>query len=470
MDYITVKEIINITNAKLLSGNEDTKVFGASTNSREINEGDLFVAIKGERVDGHKFIDMALNDGASATFTQVELDNYLEDKAYILVDDCLVALQQVAKYIREKYPISLVGITGSVGKTTTKEMIAAALETEKNVLKTAGNMNSQIGLSLMMFRLKKAHEMAVIEMGVSEPNEMVNLADIARPNVAVVTNIGVAHIQQFKSRENILKEKLQIIDNFTSSDNILFVNGEDDILSKDLSQYDLCETTKKALEKIKVVRFGTSSNCDYMAKDIVTKNGKCYFTAVFDGVEEKIELNVLGIHNVYNALVALAVAKSYGVSIENAKKGLANYRPLAMRGTIEELGNLTIIDDTYNASPDSMKSGINVLLSLENVEKRYAVLADILELGESSYECHYEVGKYISDKNIDEVVVVGNEAKAIVKAIKDSGNTAIITNMFDTNLEASNYLKASFKEKECAILIKGSRGMKTDEIVKSLKE
>jgi len=456
LDYITVKKILEVTKGSLLSGNEEIKIKGASTNSKQINDADIFVAIKGERVDGHKFIDMALNSGATATFTEKKLDNYLENKAYILVDNSLKALQKLAKYIRSLYNVSLVGITGSVGKTTTKEMIAAALEKEKDILKTAGNMNSQIGLSLMMFRFEKAHKMAVIEMGVSEFKEMVNLVDIARPNMAVVTNIGVSHISQFKTRENILKEKLQIIDKFTGPNNILFINGEDDILSKDLNEYDLYETTKKALEKIKVIRFGTSSNCDYRAKDIETKNGKCHFTAVFDGIERKIELNVVGIHNVYNALVALAVANNSGVSIDSAIKGLKGYKPLAMRGTIEKKGNLTIIDDTYNASPDSMKSGVNVLLSLEDVEKRYAVLADILELGESSYQCHYDVGKYISDKNVDEVVVIGNEAKAIVEAIKDS-NAKIITHTFDTNKEAVVYLKESFENKKCAILVKGSR-------------
>lgn len=484
MEPISIREIVTAVNGKLISGDAEQIVTHISTNSKEIEEGTLFVPIIGERFDAHDFIESALKEGAVATFTSKNLDNMDKDqkKAYILVDDTLKALQLLGAYYRNQFHIPVIGITGSVGKTTTKEMIAAALETKYKVLKTAGNMNSQIGLPLTMFRINKEHEVAVIEMGMSEVGEMERLSRIARPNIAVMTNIGVSHIGQLKTQENIRKEKLNIINEF-NKEGILYLNDNDRLLDeiynetqkkerndKEKTQFfgkiSVDEPTKVKLEEASVITFGTTEHSAYKAENIQTVDGETHFTLQYEGGAEKIVLRVLGVHNVYNALVALAIADQLKIEPKVAKQGLKEYMPIAMRGQIHEKNGMKIIDDTYNASPDSMKGGINVLLELGAVERRIAVLADVLELGELSHQCHYEVGEYISDKKIDYVVTIGNEAKAIKEAI-DNRESKVKAVSFENNIEAIEFLKDNLRSKD-AILIKGSRGMKTDEIVKAL--
>lgn len=481
MELLSISEIVKATDGELLCGDEQLKINAVSTNSKEVKEGTLFVPIIGERVDAHDFIGSAMELGATAAFTSKQFDCSVckENQAVIKVTDTKDALQALASYYRSKFNIPVIGVTGSVGKTTTKEMIAAALETKFNVLKTAGNMNSQIGLPLTMFRIDHTHEVAVIEMGISEAGEMCRLARVAKPTHAVITNIGVSHIGQLGSRENIRKEKMNIINEFGPT-SALFINGTDDMLmhilpyseflkqsDKQLTQncdiVELCDETNASLKRAKVVSFGCGQDCMYQGKDIVVEDGH----TKFDLQGNLIELQVLGEHNVYNALVAIAIANQLGIDTQVAKEGLKAYLPLAMRGEILKVNEVTIIDDTYNASPDSMKGGINVLLELDKIHRRFAVLADVLELGEHSYACHYGVGEYIASKGIDEVITIGSEAKAIGKAILDA-KVNILVHTFMSNEDAIAYLKEQVGPHD-AVLVKGSRGMHTDEIVAALK-
>lgn len=471
---LLVKEIVNAVNGVLFCGDENKAVTSVSTNSREIEEGALFVPIIGERVDGHRFIKGAFENGAAASFTSENQEQEVSSQTncLIYVKDTLQALQALGAYYRSLFSIPLIGITGSVGKTTTKEMVAAALETKFHVLKTIGNMNSQIGLPLMMFYLDSSYDVAVIEMGMSEEGEMARLAKIAKPDMAVLTNIGVSHIGQLGSKENIRKEKLDIISEF-EKENKLFLNG-DDILLSEINQNPIkvSEKAKQNLEQTKCIRFGTNDSCDFWASDIKAQDGNTFFILHYPEGEEKIQLSVLGLHNVSNALAALSIGYYLGISPKEAKAGLLGYAPIAMRGQIFEHKGMYIIDDTYNASPDSMKSSISALLLMEQVERRIAVLADVLELGEVSYSCHYEVGQYIAEveydgKQVDEVVTVGAEARAIKEAVEHS-SVKIICHSFDSNEEALNYLKSIVKKQD-GILIKGSRGMHTDEIAVGLK-
>jgi UDP-N-acetylmuramoyl-tripeptide--D-alanyl-D-alanine ligase len=467
MEDLRVKDIVGAVKGKLLCGDENMIITSATTNSKEVMEGGLFIPIIGERVDGHEFINSAFESGAVATFTSHDrpIEALDQTKAYIQVEDCVLALQELGAYYRDKFEIPIIGITGSVGKTTTKEMIAIALETKYKVLKTAGNMNSQIGLPLMMLRLKKDHELAVIEMGISEEGEMTKLSTIAKPSTAVITNIGVSHIAQLGSKENIRKEKLNIINEFDQNGN-LYLNGNDALLCELVN-----EEWKEKINTTKVYFFGTTKSAPYYGENIRVKNDRTYFTYIYPGGSEEIVLSVLGIHNVWNALVALAIAEQYGIPPSIAKKGLHSYKPIAMRGQIYKKNGLQIIDDTYNASPDSMKSGIGVLLALEGVKKRYAVLADVLELGDLSWQCHYDVGTYIAqlkENSIDGLITVGEQAKAIGKAIEDA-KVPIQVQSFDKNIAAIDFLKSYVKEGD-AILVKGSRGMHTEEIVNAMIE
>ena len=484
MKAISAELIAKAVGGTILAGDGKAEITSVSTNSKEIENGALFVPIIGERVDAHKFIDMALEAGAVATFTSKEIEAFVPGKVYIKVEDTIAALQAAAAYYRSLFSAKIIGITGSVGKTTTKEMIAAALETKLKVLKTKGNMNSQIGLPLMMFYLEEDTEVAVIEMGMSEVGEMSRLAAVAKPEIAVVTNIGVSHIGQLGSKENIRKEKMNIIDQFAGGNNI-FVNGNDVLLqelkgfvqeakNETLPKPELFDVeTAQKLKDITVKEFGTEEHCEYMAKDIKNVGEGMQFAYVSPNYTEEITLSVLGLHNVNNALVALAIAEQLGIEPSVAKKGLKEYAPIAMRGQIYENKGMKIVDDTYNASPDSMKSGVAMLLEMDGLERRIVVLADVLELGEVSRECHYGVGTYIADvtsngKKVELLVTVGTEAKAICEGVSDK-NTEIVTNAFLEKEEAIAYLKQTVTSGD-GIIVKGSRGMHMEEVVSALKE
>jgi UDP-N-acetylmuramoyl-tripeptide--D-alanyl-D-alanine ligase len=449
---ITVGEIVGACGGTLLCGDPETIVSAVSTDSRKITPGALFVPIKGENTDAHEFITATFATGAAATLTQ-EHGAMGDTHAWIAVPDTQKALQQIAADYRKKFHIPFVGITGSVGKTTTKEMVALALSAGMNVMKTEGNFNSQVGLPLTMFRLSPEHQAAVIEMGMSDFGEMSKLARIAAPDYAVMTNIGISHIQQLKTQQNILKEKLHIIDGFHRG-SVLFLNGDDELLSG-----------LRGKLKCKTVFFGTQPWCDFRAEDIRSDSGATRFTLCAPDLEKQVELPVLGMHNVLNALAALAVARELGVPIDSAAEKLADYRPLAMRQQIHTSNEITVIDDSYNASPDSMRSSMELLCSFHS-GKRIAVLADMLELGDYSKKAHFNVGVYAAQCGVDRLFAIGPESREIVKgalSVKPEMDCAV----FEDNEAAIAGLKTAVTGGD-AILVKGSRGMHTDEIVKAL--
>ena len=486
---VKVEQLVLAVGGELLTGSGNRLIKEVIIDSREKAEDGLFVPIIGEKTDGHKYVAGALSGGAKTLFMQKEsaykeeiLALAAEAKASVVaVEDTVAALQQFAAWYRNQFNIPVVGITGSVGKTTTKEMISAALETEKKILKTIGNKNSQIGLPLMMFYLDDSYDIAVIEMGMSEVGEMKNLAAVARPECAVMTNIGVAHIAQLGSKENIRKEKLNIINEFVN-DSVLFVNGNDELLHKTATEItqksitiDCDDATRLVLNDAKAITYGicteASEEFDISAKDLVTGGSGIGFTAVLksEGTTKQIpvQLKVYGNHNVMNALAAIAVAMHYGISPERAAEGLAQYEPIAMRGQIKTVNDITWIDDTYNASPDSMKSGAQVLLSLEG-KRHIAVFADVLELGEASEQLHREVGAYLAElteqgRKVDILVTIGTQAAFIADEAKQQGAAQV--NSFSSNAEAAEFLR-SILTAEDVVLVKGSRGMHTEEIIK----
>jgi len=486
---VKVEQLVAAVGGELLTGCGNQLIKEVIIDSREKAEDSLFVPIIGEKTDGHKYVAGALFGGAKTLFMQKE-SGYKQEilvlaaeagACVVAVEDTVAALQKFAAWYRNQFELPVVGITGSVGKTTTKEMISAALETEKKVLKTIGNKNSQIGLPLMMFYLDNSYDIAVIEMGMSEVGEMKNLAAVARPECAVMTNIGVAHIAQLGSKENIRKEKLNIVNEFTT-DSVLFVNGNDTLLNKTATEItqksitiDCDETSRKVLSDTRAVTYGIrteeAEEYDITAINLVTCGSGIGFTAVIkaDGAIKQIpvQLKVFGNHNVMNALAAIAVAMYYGISPEKAAEGLSQYEPIAMRGQIKTVNEITWIDDTYNASPDSMKSGAQVLLSLEG-KRHIAVLADVLELGEASEQLHREVGAYLAvlteqARKTDILVTVGTQAAFIAEEAKKQGLLQV--NSFLTNAEAAEFLRGILTSGD-VVLVKGSRGMHTEEIIK----
>lgn len=452
MEGVTIRDIVEAVKGTLLCGDENTIVTDVCIDSREIKEGDLFVPIIGERVDAHRFIEQVLETGA-ATLTS-EHDTASGDKPYIKVEDTIQALQDIGAYARSLVHLPMVAVTGSVGKTTTRNMIATALRSQKRVFETQKNYNSQIGVPIMLARISQEDEIAVLECGMSEEGQIAVLSNLVRPKYAVVSKIGVAHIEQMKTQENIRREKLSIIDKM-DTDGVLFLNGDDTMLAELRGSFS-CKTCY----------YGTQEWCDYRAEDIQYDKGRSYFVCVHNQERIPVELSVLGEHNVLNCVAAIAVSHVCGIPMEISAAEFAHFH--GMRQNIIRLENrYTIIDDTYNASPDSMRASLDVLCHVEAEGKRIAVLGDMFDLGEGSEQYHYEVGEFLSKLPIDEVLVVGERAKDIVRAVKES-KANIKTSEVTENEEAAMCLLAELMPED-VVLVKGSNGMKMNEIVHLLE-
>lgn len=449
MVNMTVKEILAATGGTLLCGREDTVLEHISIDSRTMKGNDLFVPIIGEKVDAHRFIDQAFLHGAAAVLTS-EHDVMESEKPWIRVNDTKRALQAVGSFYRDRLSLPLIGITGSVGKTTTREMVACALSSRYQVYKTPGNSNSQVGLPITLCEITPEDEIGVIELGMSEPGELTVIARIARIHMAVITNIGVAHIEQLGSRENIYREKLTIQDGLCEN-GILFLNGDDDML-KDT----------KAKEGCRTVFYGTGENCDYRAVDIHLEDGFPVFTAVHNQQKVPVRLSVMGSHNILNAMVSLAVAAENGISMEEAAKSLMSFQGYKNRQQIYDTGTFTVIDDTYNASPVSMKAGLEVLGSITKAKRKIAVLADMKELGDRSPEYHYEIGTYIAAHPVDCVVTLGELAGEIARAVRENA-PGITVKEFMEQEPLTAYLKEELKTGDC-VLFKGSNSMKLGQV------
>ena len=446
---ITVKEILLATGGRLLCGSEHTVLEHISIDSRNNEENSLFVPLIGERVDAHRFIKQALDQGAAATLTS-EHDSMDSEKPWIRVEDTKKALQAIGSFYRERLTLPLVGITGSVGKTTTREMVACALSARFKVYKTPGNHNSQVGVPITISEILPQDEIGVIELGMSEPKELTVIAKIARIQMAVITNIGVTHIEQLGSRENIYKEKLTIQDGLTEG-GILFLNGDDDLLRD-----------TKAKAGCRTVYYGTHSNSDYRAENIHLEEGFPVFTAVCKDQRVPVRLSVMGSHNVLNALVSLAVAAECGIGLEEAADCLSRFAGFKNRQQIYEAGGMTIIDDTYNASPVSMKAGLEVLNSITKIRRKIAVLADMKELGPDAPLYHYEIGEYIVRHPVQEVVTLGALAGEIARAVKEKSPDILVKEFMNPE-ELIAYLKEELKEGD-GVLFKGSNSMKLTQV------
>lgn len=455
MENITVKDIVEMTGGVLLCGDENTPVTDICINSKIIKEGDLFVPIIGERVDAHRFIESALDKGA-ATLTSQHNGVVIADKPYIRVDDTVDALQRIGKAIRQRLiQIPVVAVTGSVGKTTTREMITQALASAKKTFHTEKNLNSQIGVPITLSRMSSEDEIAVLELGISEEGQMDILSDMVRPDMAVVTTIGVAHIEFMKTQENIRKQKLCIVHSMKEG-GTLFLNGDDPLLKDAVTaEHITCRT----------LFYGTQEWCDYYAKDIVYHDEYTTFVCVHGSDEVAVTLNTLGKHNVGNCVAALAVANENGIPMEQAATAFACFEGQRQK-VIHLEHRFTIVDDTYNASPDSMKASINVLCDMPCEGKRVAVLGDMFELGQNEVAYHKEIGQFLLDKPIDEVVVLGELAQNI-KSVLEENQSTIKTYTFSDNEEAAIYLMATLKPED-VVLIKASNGMNLKEIVNIL--
>ncbi len=448
-------ELLSAVDGKLLWGNPDSVFSGITTDSRKVAKDNLFIPLIGEKFDGHDYIEHCFEAGASICLTQKEIPERKNCSA-VMVKDTAKALRDIAAWHRNKFDIPVVGITGSVGKTSTKDMVACVLSKKYDVLKTQGNFNNEIGLPLTLLNLEPGHEAAVIEMGMSGFGEISRLTAVAQPKVAVITNIGVSHIEKLGSQQGILKAKLEILEGL-KPDGLVVLNGDDPLLREQKGKLDF-----------RTVFYGMDKATDYCAEsyDSLGEEGTSFSVTINNSLY-KVKVPVPGVHNVYNALAAIAVGIEMKIPVETIIDGIAEYSPGNMRQNIISHKGMKIINDAYNASPQSMQAAINVLEELSAKSRGIAVLGDMLEMGAMSGELHYSVGEFIKEKKISYLITVGKESKNISEAVADSENNSIKLYHFDNNPDALNFLQNTVKQGDY-ILIKGSRGMKMEQIAEGL--
>ena len=446
MERVTVRDLVEATGGRLLAGDPDLEVKKIRLDSRQVEAGDLFVPIIGEKVDGHRFIPQVVAAGAAAVLTSEhdEVPEESGDAAYIRVDETKAALQNIGRYLRSRLSLPLVGVTGSVGKTTTREMIAAGLSAKYRVYKTPGNSNSQVGVPITISEISEKDEVGVIELGMSEPGELTIIAQIAKIDMAVITNIGITHIEQLGSRENIYKEKMTIQDGL-KDDGVLILNGDDDML---------CNT--KGKDGVKTIYYGLGENNEFRAEDICLNDGGAKFTAVHGDERQEVVLSVLGQPNIMNALAAIAVCSQCGMTMEEAARGLKTFTGFKGRQQIHAGEKLTILDDSYNASPASMKASLDVFKELKPGKRHVAVLADMKELGDKVLEYHHEVGVHTAGTGVDLVVTLGEACHALAEGVKSVSDIPVVE--FTDKDQMVAYLDENLKDGDC-ILFKGSNSM-----------
>jgi len=463
MFQISLDELTQVVHGRIeptsYSGNQ--LIRGISIDSRTIIKGNLFVAIPGERFNGHQFIKQAVEKGAQAVVIAKDKQHIIDSEvlnktAVISVEDTKKSLIDMGSWYRRKFDIPVVAVTGTNGKTTTKDMTAEVLSSRFNVLKSPKSYNNLVGVPLTLFQLNSRSETLVIELGMSSPGEIGILTRISDPSIGVITNIGPAHLESMESTEKIAKAKFELPE-CMSSPKTLILNADDRILAKRIKQ-------KKKDER--VISFGIQKKADFVA-DRIELNGEGFISFRINK-DLILNLGLLGIHNVYNALAAFAVGSRLKVDPQEIKKKLERYTPSELRMELVQIRDIRVINDSYNANPVSMEKALETLKKIKTSGRRIAVLAGMLELGEKAMDFHLEVGRKVAQGGIDLLLVVGELARFIGEGAKEVGMSSNNILTFENNQEVSFYLLENLKEGDL-VLVKGSRKMKTEEVVLSLK-
>jgi UDP-N-acetylmuramoyl-tripeptide--D-alanyl-D-alanine ligase len=461
---LTLEEVLKATKGSLIQGGASTLFQGVSTDSRTVAEGDLFIALRGPRFDGHHYALEAL--GKKAEGVLIEEDkvgdfrwNGNRSKAVIAVKDTLSALGDIARDWRRKQGIPVVALTGSNGKTTTKEMIAACLETAFPVLKTKGNLNNLIGVPLTLLTLTEKERVVVLEMGMNVPGEIRRLTEIAEPDVGLITNIQMVHLEGLGSLERLKEEKGELFRKMRRDGTIL-VNQDDPRVIDLATHYPGQKIT-----------FGMTQAADVMAKEIRLKGVEgTSFTLILEGDAREIHLPLLGRHFVPNALSAVAIACLFGVDVKQIKGALENFKPFPMRMEVVPLqGGTTLINDAYNANPYSTALALETLAEAKGKGRAIAVLGDMLELGSFTKDAHEQIGKKVRELSIDFLLALGEEASTVVQSAIRHGFPMKSARTVENHSEAISLLREMIQDGDW-ILVKGSRRMAMEKIVEGLAE
>lgn len=447
MQEITGRELIRAVHGTLLYGSEDMVIRAVNTDSRTAKEGEVFLPLIGERFDGHDYIESALQNGAEGCLCARVPETLHDGKFYIQVGDTTLALKDLASWYRGRFDLPIVQITGSVGKTTTKEMIASVVAQHFNTLKTAENFNNEIGTPQTLLGLTREHEAAVIETGMDRAGQIRYLGEMVRPDIAVITNVGDAHIEYLGSRENILKAKCEIFDHL-ASDGVAILNGDDELLNT------VCRPQR-------IVRCGERADCDVRVSNIEDHGMDGIVCTVTTGKDTyRLTVPAPGRHMIYAVSMAVAVGEELGMASEEIIRGVRFYEPAGSRMHVIKLpGNRRLLDDCYNANPQSMASSLRVLASSEG--KKIAVLGDMAELGELTEQSHRAMGALTKELGIDCVIAIGEKAKNIAK------ENTVKAKWFADVSSAVSAVKEEFTA-DSAMLVKASHSMHLEKIVEEL--
>ena len=461
MKNILVEDIIRECKGKLICGDVKIICENYCKDSRLVKPGDVYLGIKGEKFNGSNFYKEALDNGAIGCILQdIEIPNEditkYKDKFIIIVDNVVETLQKIAAYKRSLYNIPVIGVTGSVGKTSTKDIIASVLSRKYKTLKTEGNYNNEIGLPLTILNLKD-HEAAVVEMGMSAFGEISLLTNIAKPTTAVITIIGSSHIGELGSRENILKAKLEILEGLDSKGSLV-INNDNDLLHK---------WNEENTDYHKHITYGIENKSTFMAQNIKIEKESSSFEIMYNNKTYNVTVPVGGQHFIYNSLCAICVGLEYNIDIEEIIKGISEFKLTKRRMEIlKNSNNITIINDSYNASYESMKAALEYISKVD-AKNKIAVLGDVLELGSFSKQMHEKIGEEVFKNKIDILVTVGKEAENISNKALELGMKYDKVYHFGKNDEASDLIKKIAKDGDI-VLVKASNGMHFDEIVEKL--
>lgn len=452
MEKISFKTLVKIVDGEVIQTPEIPSVTGATIDSRKVKKGDLFIPIKGERVDGHRFIAKAAEQGATVCLSEEKHLDFPDKIGVIYVTSCLEAMKAIAKYNRCRYELPVVAVTGSSGKTTTKDIIAAVLSEKFKTLKTEGNFNNEYGIPQTLFNLNADHEAAVIEMGMDHLKDISKSIDEVRPHISVITNIGTAHIEILKTQEKILQAKCEIFETMTEND-IALLNGDDLWLN----------SIDEAKVPFQIVRVGIEgSHLQLKAENIVSSSQGLSF----DALGKTWQFAYPGIHNVYNCLMAIWIGTYYQMDHELIQKGLLAFKPSGNRMDILQMDHYTVINDSYNANPDAMKAALSMLQDMAENRRKIAVLGDMLEMGEMEKEGHLEIGEEAS-KKADLILAVGKASKYYIESAKEVFGEK---NCFwSPDAETAADVLMDLIKPDDIVLIKGSRGIHLEKIVDKIK-
>lgn len=460
MEALSVQEVVKAVEGKLLQGNPDSSVNGVSTDTRSLKPGDLFFALVGENANGHAYVPRALESGAAGVIvTDESCVPAGTSVAVIKVEDPLWAFGDLAKYYRSKFDVRVIGITGSVGKTTTKEMLAAILDRKWKVLKNPVNYNNEIGVPLTLFQLDRSHEVCVIEMAMRGLGEIRRLAVIAEPSVGIITNVGISHIERLGSQGAIADAKAELLAELPP-DGLAVLNAEDGYFPVMSERYGG-----------RVISFGSCMDADIRASKMKSlSDGRYSFTLVCQDGSVDVTMSVLGYHNVYNALAAAAAAYGVGVDLATIQEGLESFSTPAMRmELVKSKSGYAVLNDAYNASPASVVAALRTLNALQGYNRKIAVLGDMLELGDYSAKAHGDLGNAVKSNGIAMLVTVGTLAREIANGARAAGFPADAIHSCADSIEAARMLKDDVTQGD-VVLVKGSRAVKMEEIVRALAD